>query len=326
MKNQKGFIQIPLLVAIIAGILVLGGGGYYGMKKYQNYQTEKIRKEVATQAEADARQKTQDEAQRQKDSEVEKLKQEVEALKNKKPQIIQQTIVKEVPAPNNSQGSSVPKVVNDLPSIIQQWRPKIAYIACEWRYADTNEVSLRASGSGILINMTDSKDGPMMVVLTNKHVLFNEDKYTPRTCDISLPGMGSVFHVIDEGSFYAFRKSSAGLDWGLVRLQFPNDYMKSLVVSPISICKETALVGDEIVVLGYPGIGSQTDITATEGIISGRDINYYITSAKIEHGNSGGVAISQKNNCYLGIPTFAQVGEIESLARILDARVIFDSF
>src|SRR3989338_6838358 len=42
MKNQKGFIQIPLLIAIIAGVLVLGGGGYFGVKQYQNYQAEKV--------------------------------------------------------------------------------------------------------------------------------------------------------------------------------------------------------------------------------------------------------------------------------------------
>ena len=73
--------------------------------------------------------------------------------------------------------------------------------------------------------------------------------------------------------------------------------------------------------MGYPSIGSQTDITATEGIISGYDGNYYVTSAKVERGNSGGAAVALKDNCYLGIPTFVQVGDIESLARILDARV-----
>ncbi|MBI3305964.1 hypothetical protein HYZ82_02400 [Candidatus Nomurabacteria bacterium] len=199
MGNQKGFIQIPLLIAIIVGILVLGGGGYYGVKKYQNYQAEKIKKEVATQAEIDGKQKAQDETQLQKDLELEILKKEVEALKNKKPQVIQQTIVKEVTAP---------KTEKDLPSIIQQWRPKVAYVLCEWRYSDTNNVQARASGSGILINMTDSKDGPMMVVLTNKHVLFLDDQFTPRSCDISLPGMGNTFHLLDQGEFYAFRKSS----------------------------------------------------------------------------------------------------------------------
>jgi len=76
--------------------------------------------------------------------------------------------------------------------------------------------------------------------------------------------------------------------------------------------------------LGYPGIGGNNDITATEGIISSYDGDYYITSAKIEHGNSGGIAILIKDNCFLGIPSYAEAGEIESMGRILDgSKVIF---
>jgi len=74
--------------------------------------------------------------------------------------------------------------------------------------------------------------------------------------------------------------------------------------------------------LGYPTVGSRQDITATEGIISGFDGNYFITSAKVEEGNSGGIAVSVKEDCYLGIPTYAEIGNVESLARILDFTVI----
>jgi flagellar basal body-associated protein FliL len=42
-KNSKGFIQIPILIAIIAGVLVLGGAGYFGVKQYQNYQLQKTK-------------------------------------------------------------------------------------------------------------------------------------------------------------------------------------------------------------------------------------------------------------------------------------------
>ncbi len=45
MKSQKGFIQIPLLIAIVAGVLILGSAGYFGVKQYQNYQLAKIEKE-----------------------------------------------------------------------------------------------------------------------------------------------------------------------------------------------------------------------------------------------------------------------------------------
>jgi hypothetical protein len=70
--------------------------------------------------------------------------------------------------------------------------------------------------------------------------------------------------------------------------------------------------------LGYPTIGSSGSITVTEGIVSGIEGDYYVTSAKIDHGNSGGVAILTKDDCYLGIPTFVKNnGGFESLGRIL---------
>jgi len=88
-------------------------------------------------------------------------------------------------------------------------------------------------------------------------------------------------------------------------------------IQTLSICKVRPITGDQVVILGYPSVGSQSTVTATEGIISGFDDGYYVTSAKIEQGNSGGAAIHVKNNCFLGIPTLVVVGKIESLARIL---------
>src|SRR3989344_383769 len=64
---HKGFIQIPILAAIIAGVLILGGGGYFGVRQYQSYQQNKT--------------KQAQEAQQQKYSEIENLKKEVEGLK-----------------------------------------------------------------------------------------------------------------------------------------------------------------------------------------------------------------------------------------------------
>ena len=36
MKNQRGFIQIPILITIIAGILVIAGAGYIIAKRVNN--------------------------------------------------------------------------------------------------------------------------------------------------------------------------------------------------------------------------------------------------------------------------------------------------
>lgn len=46
MNNKKGFIQISLLITIIIGILVLSGGGYFGVKQYQSSKNTEVAKEM----------------------------------------------------------------------------------------------------------------------------------------------------------------------------------------------------------------------------------------------------------------------------------------
>lgn len=47
--NQRGFIQIPILIAIIVGLLVVGGAGYFSVKQYQNTQAGKEEKQQGPQ-------------------------------------------------------------------------------------------------------------------------------------------------------------------------------------------------------------------------------------------------------------------------------------
>jgi len=80
-------------------------------------------------------------------------------------------------------------------------------------------------------------------------------------------------------------------------------------------------LGDSVVVLGYPIVGGNT-ITATEGVISGFDGFLIKTSAKIEHGSSGGGAFLKNENCWFGIPTSVAQGELESLGFIINYSLI----
>ena len=303
MKNQRGFIQIPILIAIITGVLVIGGLGYIGVKQYKNYQSN----QAEAQKVAQEKEKQINEEKQRQNLTVENLKKEVEALKNKTPEIIQQTIIKEVPTPKNG---------NDLSSIIKQWRPVIAYIECDFLYSG-GEFRFTLAGSGTLFKYSDGTAN----LLTNKHVIRDQDKYTPSFCRAKF---------IEDGNTFTFSQErldiigDAVLDIGNLIIKSPDEYVNRVaLLSSNEICLNKASMGDPIVILGFPGIGSKTDITATEGIISSYDGDYYVTSAKVEHGNSGGAAISIKDNCYLGIPTFTRVGEVESLARILDARAIW---
>ena len=243
-------------------------------------------------------------------NQLDALKKEIESLKNQLDE-------------NNAQNTSDNTEEKlSLSEIVKQWRPRIANINCEWKYTNNNQTYLEASGSGIIFRENNSTvPNADIYILTNKHVITYLNQYTPKTCKIELPEMGTEFIIIDEGDDYAFRASKGDYDWGLIVAFSPNSYMEQ-TTKELNKCKNKPDIGDSIVILGYPGIGSQGDITATEGIISGYDDDYYITSAKIEHGNSGGAAILLKDNCYLGIPTYTISGEVESLARILSNDLI----
>lgn len=200
----------------------------------------------------------------------------------------------------------------DLPKVVSEWRPRTVYIECNFTY-DNGKIYQTSSGSGFISLM----EGGKSVILTNRHVLRaspNEQTsaiYGPASCFATLPdnNMKYFFSPLDI-------KVRDDFDFGGLIFPSPDNFIKNLTKE---FYKCSADLGDQIIILGYPSYGSGSkDVTVTEGIISGYDSPYYTTSAKMEHGNSGGVAISVKNNCYIGVPTGAITGEIESLGRILD--------
>lgn len=202
----------------------------------------------------------------------------------------------------------------DTAKIIAEWRPRIAYISCDWK-SNNGSVYQTQSGSGIL---TQEKTGYPAVV-TNAHVILDENGIPPALCRIQFPDYNKTLTV----SAAQLSRSANGFDWSRIDLDASDSYINNLASKKFLACAADPSVGTNMVILGYPGIGSQTDITATEGIISGFEGDYYITSAKVERGDSGGAAIALKQDCYLGIPTFSRSGVIESLARILKTQVIF---
>ena len=90
----------------------------------------------------------------------------------------------------------------------------------------------------------------------------------------------------------------------------------SLISAPDVCVGNQTNLGDKLYVIGFPYTGGDT-VTITEGIISGFDGRYVKTSAKIEHGNSGGLAI-HASGCSIGIASAANVGTTESLGLIIN--------
>ncbi len=238
-------------------------------------------------------------------AEIDALKKTVEDLKNQKPQII----IKEVPAKSGP----------DLPSIISEWRNYTAFLICSGVDQYTGQ-SYTQTATAFINRFDDNR----LVILTNKHAVLDPSGNIVNRCEVAVPGdPNSIFFYSSNINLHP----DLNTDAAAVILADTDPYLSTLIKKK-SCFRQTDIkvnTGDQVVILGYPGIGSPTDITATEGIISGYDYPYYVTSAKIDHGNSGGLAILIKNDCYLGIPTGAAVGSTESLGRILEASVIGQS-
>jgi hypothetical protein len=195
-------------------------------------------------------------------------------------------------------------------SIVEYWKPRIAYVTCNFGGL------IKQSGSGTVFLQLPAFSN-QIPVLTNRHVITYEgiyDTYGPDYCIVKIGD--ETYRVLPT----QFRFLTKGYDLAILFIDNPSQKLKEIAISwKNELCKaKTGKVGDSIVVLGFPAIGSPTDITATEGIISGYEDYYYITSAKIDAGNSGGAAILLKENCFLGIPTYIVKGKAESLGRILD--------
>lgn len=210
----------------------------------------------------------------------------------------------------------------DLPSIIKEWQPNVALITCYW----DNNPSINDQGSGFLTTLSDDT----VIVLTNKHVISDSIYGGASYCDVSFPGIPNSETA--RASNVNMRISSQGYDWGYLALGLDafltNNNSHGITAADVAgkklpQCSEFDDIGANVVILGFPDYGGTSNITATQGIISGFDGSYYTTSAEISAGNSGGVAIDPDKNCYLGIPSAVVYGKYGNLGRILSVKFIF---
>lgn len=293
MENEDSKNNFSHPAVIVTVLILIFVGGYFLFNKNQNQNPSQ--------------------------SEIAALKTEVENLKNAKAETTQK--------PSTNPPVAKAKSLSD---IIAQWRKSTAFVECEFFTTDTNQVAI--SGSGLIVDINGS-----LTVITNKHIV-NYLGYTPYNCHLKFPDDSFMPYIFNNNDITV---DSTGLDIAYIKI--PSDQVKvseekslysisikDRVQKDLYSCKQSESIGNQVVILGYPSYGSSisvwgnnpVEVTATEGIISGKDGIYLTTSAKIEHGNSGGLAIDKTNNCYLGIPTASFAGEIESLGRILPASYV----
>lgn len=289
-KLVKGDYKLPMWAAVF--ILVVGvalSGGYYGLKRYDLYQTRQAGKEKIINAVLLAQQE-----------ELARIKKEIEALESGRGDDAK------------SRDALANRLEGRLAAVVKEWQPKVAAVECRWNGLFGEEVD---HGSGLWISSNNT-------IITSNHVVTMEDTFLgppakADSCTVKLPGGEAV--TVKKGDISSWQGIP---DIASLMIKNPSPGMGEVASSLNSVCRDKAASGDRIVVLGYPAIGAKNSVTVTEGIISGYEDNFYITSAKIEQGVSGGVAVLVDKNCYLGIPTFVRAGEVESLGRILDSTLL----
>lgn len=117
---------------------------------------------------------------------------------------------------------------------------------------------------------------------------------------------------------------------GIAQGTFPQKF-DSFWDSPTydSVCTDDQLdinLGDKVRVLGYPTTSGGLSLTITEGIISALDDDgRLLTTAKIDSGNSGGIAVAD-NGCIIGMPIAVRHGDYQNLGQIIPGDEISKFF
>lgn len=205
-----------------------------------------------------------------------------------------------------------PKENYKLEDVVKAWRPYTVRVTCITLDSNGNKKSY-SDGSGFLAY--DPAKGPS--VITNRHVFKIKDGTYTDYCNVYFPENKEVVKVEKKDRYV----SSKGYDRGTLVITQPSEYISNLAKNPIAIskdCKSTKPDStDDIVILGYPIGKPKDDISYAQGKIVGYQDRYFVSTATIVSGYSGGVAVSLKDNCYLGIPTYSQKDDL-SKSLILD--------
>ena len=186
-----------------------------------------------------------------------------------------------------------------------------------------------SSGSGSLFAFKEIQQA----VLTNHHVVEGASRCVILMTN-SANALTGMFAL--EAAIYTYNPNT---DEAILAIGRPlssasvpiQNYNYSLAA--LRKCTSLLPVGTPVVIVGFPAyakrdatisietIGTVNSVyrTATNGIISGYDTSKsengdYFVSAKIDNGNSGGIALAKGSDglCLLGLPTWLTVGNYET--------------
>ncbi len=189
-----------------------------------------------------------------------------------------------------------------------------------------------SGGTGTIID----KDG---LILTNSHIIPQDENnihVSEEGCLVILPdsitGQPKDYYyarpiVLNELSdkydlaymqiYKSYFDKDRNMDVSLYPRNFPN-------FNDTTRCSNKSVrLGESVRIFGYPSISGGYSLTLTEGVVSSfPGDGLIVTSAKISHGNSGGLAVDG-DGCMIGVPSMVSSDESESLGVIISKELIY---
>jgi len=324
--NIQRFYGATLVAVALAGVGYLA---YWAFTRSQQSQQATIRELQDTKKEISSLRSSTSEAVRMQQRTIDEQQKSMadDTLTLNKMKAIENRLEETLQAVEETK-ISILRSAGVSPALLTSIAPSVVKLYClSNSYSDNVQ-----KGSGFLYRGSRNNPRlPLYYVQTNLHVIKMEDR-ADADCRIL------VYPDYTDSSTYLLFKSRGYQSYGdtidiaYLDPRIVNDlkagtgndlmvYARDETVAPA--CDPTN-IGDHLSIFGYPGVGGET-LTVTEGIVSGFEIEerkrYVKTSAKIDHGNSGGVAIKD-SGCVVGIPTWSRSGKVESIGRILDLNYL----
>ncbi|MCK5027473.1 MAG: trypsin-like peptidase domain-containing protein [Candidatus Pacebacteria bacterium] len=166
-------------------------------------------------------------------------------------------------------------------------------------------------------------DEGCLVMLPNEYTGEIEEMYWAEP--IIIPGLSDLYDVAFMNITGVFEDED-GLVYGTYPKIFHSFWDSEKYDEICTDDKLTINLGDNVRVLGYPTTSGGMSLTITEGIISAlNDDGKLLTTAKIDSGNSGGIAVAD-DGCIIGMPIAVREGDYENLGAIIPGDQITEFF